>query len=110
VTSADKPLVWPEGEIKTPPFSQAARLEAGYLLRRLQRGETLGMPHSRPLPSIGPRCHELRINDERATWRIVYRIDSDAIVILEVFSKKSRTAPKAIIDVCKKRLKEYDNA
>jgi phage-related protein len=110
VASVDKPLVWLEGEIKTPPFSQKARLEAGYLLRRLQQGETLGMPHSRPLPSIGPHCHELRINDERATWRIVYRIDSDAIVILEVFSKKSRTTPKAVIDVCKKRLKDYENA
>jgi len=110
VTSADKPLVWLEGEIKTPPFSQAARLETGYLLRRLQRGDMLGMPHSRPLPSIGPRCHELRINDERTTWRIIYRIDSDAIVILEVFSKKSRTTPKAVIDVCRKRLREYDNA
>jgi len=110
VTSADKPLVWLEGDIKTPPFSPAARLEAGYLLRRLQRAETLGMPHSRPLPSIGARCHELRINDERMTWRIIYRIDSDAIVILEVFSKKSRTTPKAIIDVCKRRLREYDNA
>jgi phage-related protein len=110
VAPADKPVVWLKGEIKTPPFSQAARLEAGYLLRRLQRGETLGMPHSRPLLSIGPRCHELRINDERTTWRIVYRIDSDAIIILEVFSKKSRTTPKAIIDVCKRRLREYDNA
>jgi phage-related protein len=110
VTSRDKPLVWLEGEIKTPPFSQTARLEAGYLLRRLQQGEALAMPHSRPLPSIGPRCHELRINDERTTWRIVYRIDSDAIIILEVFSKKSRTTPTAIIDICKKRLREYDHA
>jgi phage-related protein len=110
VALADKPLVWLEGEIKTPPFSQAARLEAGYLLRRLQRGEALGMPHSRPLPSIGARCHELRINDERTTWRIIYRIDSDAIVILEFFNKKSRTTPKAIVDVCKRRLREYDNA
>jgi len=110
VALADKPLVWLEGEIKTPPFSQAARLEAGYLLRRLQRGEALGMPHSRPLPSIGARCHELRINDERTTWRIIYRIDSEAIVILEVFNKKSRTTPKAIVDVCKRRLREYDNA
>jgi len=46
VPSADKPLVWLEGEIKTPLFSQRARLEAGYLLRRLQQGQTLGMPHS----------------------------------------------------------------
>jgi phage-related protein len=110
VALADKPLVWLEGEIKTPPFSQAARVEAGYLLRKLQRRETLGMPHSRPMPSIGSRCHELRINDESATWRIVYRLDADAIVILEVFSKKSRATPKAIIDTCKKRLKDYDDA
>ena len=106
----DKPLVWLEGEIRTPPFSLPARLEAGYLLRKLQQGETLGMPHSRPMPSIGSRCHELRINDERATWRIIYRIDSDAIIILEVFSKKSRATPRPIIDACKKRLKDYDNA
>jgi phage-related protein len=85
-------------------------LEAGYLLRRLQRRETLAMPHSRPLTLIGSRCHELRINDDRTTGRIVYRIDLDAIVILEVFSKKSRTTPKAVIDVCKRRLRDYDNA
>jgi len=110
VASADKPLVWLEGEIKTPPFSQAARLAAGYWLRKLQRREILGMPHSRPMPSIGSRCHELRINDESATWRIVYRLDADAIVILEVFSKKSRATAKAVIDACERRLKDYDNA
>ena len=108
--SADKPLVWLEGEIKTPPFSQAARLEAGYLLRKLQQGETLGMPHSRPMPAIGTRCHELRINDESATWRIIYRLDADTIVILEVFSKKSRMTPKAVINACKRRLKDYEDA
>jgi hypothetical protein len=43
----DKPLVWLHGEIKTPPFTAAARIEAGVLLRRLQRGELLGLPHSR---------------------------------------------------------------
>ena len=68
------------------------------------------MPHSRPMPSISPRCHELRINDGQAAWRIIYRIDSDAIIILEIFSKKSRATPKAIIDACKRRMKDYDNA
>ena len=106
----DKPLVWLHGEIKTPPFSQAARLEAGYLLRRLQRGESLGMPHSRPMPSIGPRCHELRINDAGASWHIVYRVEPDAIVILEVFSKKTRKTSNAVIEACKRRLREYENA
>jgi phage-related protein len=105
----DKPLVWLHGEVKSPPLSSAARLETGLLLRKLQRGERLGMPYSRPMPSIGQRCHELRINDESATWRIVYRIDSDAIVIVEVFSKKTAQTPKPVIENCKRRLKDYDS-
>jgi phage-related protein len=110
VKPRDKPLAWLHGEVKTPPFSQPARLEAGFLLRRLQRGESLAMPQSRPMPSIGARCHELRINDADSTWRVIYRIDADAIVILEVFAKKTGTTPKAVIDICRKRLKEYSNA
>jgi phage-related protein len=104
----EKPLVWLEGEVKTPPFTAPARLEAGFLLRQLQQGEKLSLPQSRPMASIAARCHELRINDENVTWRIVYRIDDDAIVILEVFDKKSQQTPKKVIDVCKKRLKHYD--
>ncbi len=105
----DKPLVWMHGEVKSPPFSALARVEAGYLLRSLQRGHSLSLPHSRPMPSIGRRCHELRINDQSKTWRIVYRIDDDAILILEVFGKKTQKTPKATIDVCKQRMKEYDD-
>ncbi|HEX9444721.1 MAG TPA: type II toxin-antitoxin system RelE/ParE family toxin [Candidatus Binatia bacterium] len=106
----EKPLVWLHGEIKTPPLSPAARVEAGYLLRRLQKGEMLGMPHSRPMPSVGPRCHELRVNDAGGTWRILYRTDSDAIVVLEVFNKKTAQTPRAVIQACKKRLKDYEDA
>jgi phage-related protein len=104
----DKPLAWLHGEIKTPPLSPVARLEAGFLLRRLQRGEKLGLPHSRPMPSIGPRCHELRVNDADKTWRIMYRIDVDAIVIAEVFAKKTGKTPRQIIEICKQRLRHYD--
>ena len=106
--SKNKPLVWLEGEVRTPPFSQAARLEAGFLLRQLQLGEKLGLPHSRPMPSIGRRCHELRIVDRTATWRIIYRIDQDAIVIVDVFSKKTQKTPKNVIESSMKRLKTYD--
>ena len=104
----DKPLVWFHGIVKTPPFSRAARLETGYLLRRLQAGEKLSLPQSRPMPGIGPRCHELRVNDEKATWRIIYRIDDDAIIIVEVFEKQTQQTPKSIKDVCKQRLQNYD--
>ena len=104
----NRPLVWLHGEVRTPPLSAAARLETGLLLRRLQRGELIGLPHSRPMPSIGARCHELRIVDERATWRVVYRIDVDAVVIADVFSKKTRSTPTTVIDACKRRLWAYD--
>lgn len=99
--------MWLHGAVKTPPFSHAARVEAGFLLRRLQNGETIDMPASRRMPIIGSNCHELRIDDGDVTWRILYYIDSDAVVILEVFQKKTRTAPKQVIETAKKRLRAY---
>ncbi|HKN12118.1 MAG TPA: type II toxin-antitoxin system RelE/ParE family toxin [Candidatus Binatus sp.] len=104
----DKPLVWLHGEIKTPPFSKEGRIETGILLRRLQRGENLSLPHSRPMVAMGARCHELRVVDRDETWRIIYRTDPDAIVVVEVFSKKTRRTPPAVIDRCRSRLLRYD--
>jgi phage-related protein len=106
----EKPLVWLSGEVRSPPFSKEARVEAGYLLRRLQRGEMLKMPHSRPMPSIGPRCHELRIVDSDESFRIAYRVDPDAVLILAVFSKRTRATPNEVIAECKRRARAYDAA
>jgi phage-related protein len=106
----DKPLAWLHGEVKTPPFGTVARIEAGHLLRELQRGRPVRLPHSRPMPEVGERCHELRVNDERTNWRIVYRVDRDAVVILEVFAKKTAQTPRGVLEACKRRLKEYDDA
>ena len=83
---------------------------AGFLLRRLQQGQLLTMPDSRPMPSIGARCHELRVNDAetRMTWRIMYRLDSDAVVVADVFAKKTQKTPPDVIGRCHKRLAQYD--
>lgn len=110
MSSEDKPLIWLRTEVKTPPFSREARIEAGILLRRLQGGETIGLPHSRPMPSIGSRCHELRINDKAETWRLIYRLDADAVIIGEVFSKKTRATPQSVIETCKARFRQYEQA
>lgn len=107
MSTKDKPLVWLHGEVKSPPFSKAARLEVGFLLRRLQKGESIPLPLSRPMPAVGKRCHELRIVDEDLSWRIVYRVDPDAVIILEVFEKKIAKTPKRVLDVCKARLRAY---
>ena len=77
----DRPVVWYAGSIKTPPFSVAARIEAGVLLRQLQRGDGLRMPHSRPLPGL-----------------------------VAVFAKKTRAPPATILRTCRQRLREYDAA
>jgi phage-related protein len=107
MAKADKPLIWLHGEIKTPPFSADARIEAGVLLRRLQRGECIPLPHSRAMPNIGKGCHELRIQDENRTWRIVHLVDAEAIVILAVFAKTARQTPQSVIKKCKARLRLY---
>ena len=107
-TGESKPLVVLSGEIKTPPFSTEARIEAGTLLRRLQQGDIIPMPHARPMPSIGPRCLELRVVDENVTWRIFCRTDADAVLMAHVMAKKTEATPKQVIELCKKRLAVYD--
>lgn len=49
MAATDRRVIWLAGEIKTPPFSAAVRLEAGWL----QGGELLALPHSRPVPAVG---------------------------------------------------------
>jgi phage-related protein len=68
------------------------------------------MPISRPMPSIGKHCHELRIydNENNKEWRIIYRIYDDAVVIFEVFAKITSQTPKQVIDKCQKRIKLHD--
>ena len=110
MATEDRPLVWRRTEIKTPPLSAAARVEAGVLLRRLQRGERIGLPHARPMAGIAARCLELRIPDGEHTWRVICRVDADAVIVLEVFSKKTARTPQHVIDKCRRRLREYDRA
>ena len=104
----DKPLVWLHGVVKNPPLSNEGRLHAGVLLHRLQRGDVLPMPDSRPMPAIGPRCHELRLRDGGGIWRLIYRIDADAIVLLDVFQKQTPTTPQRVLDACRQRLRDYE--
>ncbi len=66
------------------------------------------MPHSRAMPGVAPRCHELRIRDADVTWRIVYRVDPDAIIICDVFAKKTQSTPRSVIESCRRRLAAYD--
>jgi phage-related protein len=104
----EKPVFFLDDGIKTPPLSGEARRESGGLLRRLQDGESLGMPHSRPMPSIGRGVHELRVRDGRHNWRIIYRVETDIILVVLVFAKTTKATPKPMIDLARKRLADHD--
>lgn len=62
--------------------------------------------------SIGARCYELRVSDPelRVTWRIIYRLDADAIIIGDLFAKKTQKTPMKVIDTCQRRFRKYDAA
>lgn len=54
--------------------------------------------------------HELRIEDMDLTWRILYRTDPDAIVILDVLAKKTAKTPLSILEAARRRLQDYGDA
>ena len=62
----------------------------------------------RSMPSIGRHRYEPRVRDTGQNWRIVSRVDEDAIVIVEVFAKENSNTPKKAIETCKARLRAYD--
>lgn len=49
----------------------------------------------------------MRIVDGKVSWRIVYHIAADAVVILDVFKKQTEATPLAVINACRRRLAEY---
>ena len=104
----DKPLVWLHTELRSPPLSDVARRQAGLLLRMVQQGEVLVMPDSRPMPVVGARCHELRVSDRDADWRVIYRIDHDCILVANIFQKASRTTRQSDIELAQRRLRDHD--
>lgn len=105
-----KYLIWLPAEIKTPSFYRSVRIEVGFLLQQLLNGELPTLPMSKPMSSIGDKCHELRVNDlnNNKNWRVIYRIDDDAVIVLEVFAKTTKKTPDNIIDRSQKRLLSYD--
>lgn len=88
-------------------FPQEVRRELGKAIFDLQRGEVLGMPLSRPMPSIASGAAELRIRDSTGIYRVFYYSASPrSILVFHAFAKKTRTTPKQELELGKKRLKE----
>jgi phage-related protein len=98
-------VVW-EGDAREilRGFPEEVTQNLGFELWQLQQGER---PRNyRPLPSIGQGVFELRDQDERAWYRVVYlsRIE-DVIYVLHCFEKKSREMPRKDFERARRRLK-----
>ena len=80
------------------------------LLEELAIGKLLGMPISRPMPSVAKGIHELRLSDRSGEFRMFYLIRiGDAIYVLHVAHKKSQKTDKRTIDLVKSRIKELQS-
>jgi phage-related protein len=85
-------------------FPGPARQDLGAELRRLQTGNR--PLNSRPMPSIGARVYELKEQDERAWYRVIYLAKiGNRIYILHCFEKKSAKTGKSDLALAKARLK-----
>jgi phage-related protein len=85
-------------------FPTAVTQNFGFELWQLQQGERPS--DYRPLPSIGAGVFELRDQDERAWYRLVYlsRI-GNVIYVLHCFEKKRREMPRRDVEIARQRLK-----
>jgi phage-related protein len=87
--------------------SAAIKQEVGEALRDVQRGMSLGMPLSKPMPDVAAGVHELRVKDETTAVRVFYFVKmADAIVVFHGFQKKTQKTPKHEMEVGGKRLRE----
>jgi phage-related protein len=88
-------------------FPREAMREAGHQLERVQDGRE---PKDwKPMPSVGPGVHELRIR-ARGAFRVIYVAKwAEAIYVLHAFQKKSRSTALLDIELARSRFRNLVN-
>jgi phage-related protein len=88
-------------------FPEDIRGNLADALARLDEGQFLMMPLSRPMPSIGKGMNELRFRDRAGIYRVLYVLaGAGTIYLIHAFIKKAQKTPQQNIDLAKRRLKE----
>jgi phage-related protein len=87
-------------------FPEDARIDAGWQLELVQRGED---PDDwKPMPTIGPGVREIRIREASGAFRIIYLATfEDRVLVLHAFQKKTQATPKKDIELASQRLKRW---
>ncbi len=85
-------------------FPDAARNEAGYELREVQKGNE--PTDWKPMPSIGVGVKEIRVKDEQGIFRVIYVVKYlNRVIVLHAFQKKTEKTAKKDLDLAKQQLK-----
>ena len=86
------------------------RKAIGEALRDLQKGVSLGMPLSRPMPRVASGVYELRVRSKTTAIRVFYFMKlAEAILVFHAFRKKTQQTPKRELAIGRQRLSEVQH-
>jgi phage-related protein len=87
-------------------FPIAVKATFGYNLRRLQNGEDL-LCNWRPMSSVGSGVVELKEQDARTWYRLMYLTQVEGVIyVLHCFEKNSAKTDRRDLEIVQKRLSE----
>ena len=84
-------------------FPDGVRHDLGYALYRLQLGQT--PPDRKAVREVGAGVYELREQDAKTWYRVLYVRREDTIQVLHCFEKRSNSIERKDIETAKARLK-----
>lgn len=83
-------------DLRTLP--ETVQESAGFQLFKVQQGRQ--PDDCKPMPVVGPGVQELRIRDERGTYRVFYVVKfEEAVYVLHVFEKRSQKTARADLEL-----------
>jgi phage-related protein len=87
-------------------FPDEARIEAGWQLELVQRGED---PDDwKPMRTVGPGVREIRIREASGAFRVIYLATiEDRVLVLHAFQKKTQATSTKDLDLAAQRLKRW---
>lgn len=86
-------------------FPEGARKTLAFELELLIEGED--PTDFAPMPAVGKGVYEVRVWDDKRTFRAFYVTKyEEAVYVLHAFEKKTQKTPKKEIDIAKKRYRE----
>ena len=76
---------------KLRTFPECVRKDLGYLIHRLQMGDALTSPYSKPMKGVEIGVSELRVKDDSGAYRVFYYLKTNhGILIFHAFVKKTQ--------------------